>query len=65
MLSSPANVEKDTRRINRVSLTLPVRIEARVNRTVSWNEITRLSDVSAFGAGFNLTVRSNAGGSFK
>ncbi|MDQ3321177.1 MAG: PilZ domain-containing protein [Acidobacteriota bacterium] len=54
MLSSPANVEKDTRRINRVSLTLPVRIEAHVNRTVSWNEITRLSDVSSFGAGFNL-----------
>jgi len=54
MSSSTANVEKDTRRINRVSLTLPVRIEARVNQTVSWNEITRLSDVSAFGAGFTL-----------
>ncbi|HXG82583.1 MAG TPA: PilZ domain-containing protein [Pyrinomonadaceae bacterium] len=54
MLSSPANVEKNSRRIGRVSLTLPVRIEAHVNQTVSWNEITRLSDVSAFGAGFNL-----------
>ncbi len=54
MPSSPVNTEKDTRRISRVSLTLPVRIEARVNQTVSWNEITRLNDVSAFGAGFNL-----------
>lgn len=54
MSSSPASVENDTRRIGRVTLTLPARIEAHVNKTVSWNEITRLTDVSAFGAGFNL-----------
>ena len=54
MSSSTANVENEARRINRVQLTLPVRIEARVNQTVAWNEITRLTDVSAFGAGFNL-----------
>ena len=52
--STASNVENDTRRINRVSLALPVRVEAHVSQTVAWNEITRLSDVSSFGAGFNL-----------
>jgi len=47
-------VDQDNRRIQRISLPLPVRVEVRVDRTVAWNEITRLSDVSAFGAGFNL-----------
>jgi len=46
--------DKENRRIQRISLPLPVRIEVRVDRNVAWNEITRLSDVSAFGAGFNL-----------
>lgn len=46
--------EKDTRRIPRFSLALPVRVESRINDTLSWNEITRLTDISAFGAGFNL-----------
>ena len=47
-------VDKDGRRIQRISLPLPVRVEVRVDQNVTWNEITRLSDVSAFGAGFNL-----------
>lgn len=47
-------VEKDNRRIQRISLPLPVRVEVKVDAKVSWNEITRLSDVSAFGAGFSL-----------
>lgn len=46
--------EEESRRINRMSLTLPIRVESQVNGSVSWNEITRLNDVSAFGAGFNL-----------
>lgn len=46
--------EKDSRRLPRFSLALPVRVESHVNETVTWNEITRLTDVSAFGAGFNL-----------
>jgi hypothetical protein len=46
--------EKDSRRLSRFSLALPVRVESHVNENVSWNEITRLTDVSAFGAGFNL-----------
>jgi hypothetical protein len=53
MLSSPGT-KADERRIQRVSLTLPVRIESKVNRAFAWDEVTRLNDVSAFGAGFNL-----------
>lgn len=45
---------KDARKINRIGLALPVRVECKVNQTISWNEITRLNDVSAFGAGFAL-----------
>jgi len=51
---SPPAVDKEHRRIQRISLPLPVRVEVKVDKTVSWNEITRLSDVSAFGAGFSL-----------
>ncbi len=47
-------VEKEHRRIQRISLPLPVRVEVRVDKSASWNEITRLTDVSAFGAGFML-----------
>lgn len=54
MLSSTVNVEKDSRRIQRIPLTLPIRVEAQIDQTVSWNAVTRLTDVSAFGAGFNL-----------
>jgi hypothetical protein len=46
--------EKENRRIQRISLPLPVRVEVRIDAKVTWNEITRLSDVSAFGAGFSL-----------
>lgn len=47
-------VEKENRRIQRISLPLPVRVEVRVEKDVSWYEITRLSDVSAFGCGFGI-----------
>lgn len=46
--------ENDNRRIQRVSLSLPIRVESQVSESVSWNEVTRLNDLSAFGAGFNL-----------
>lgn len=45
---------KENRRIQRLSLPLPVRIEMRLDAENALNEITRLSDVSAFGAGFVL-----------
>jgi len=46
--------EKESRRIQRISLPLPVRVEVKVDRSVTWNEVTRLTDISAFGAGFTL-----------
>jgi hypothetical protein len=50
------NIANDqiSRRLPRFSLSLPVRVESRVSESLAWNEITRLTDVSAFGAGFNL-----------
>lgn len=53
MSLAPAN-DANNRRIQRVALGLPARIESKVNQAMSWNEITRLNDVSAFGAGFSL-----------
>lgn len=47
-------VNVESRRIQRISLPLPARVEVKVDDKVSWNEITRLSDVSSFGAGFVL-----------
>ncbi len=46
--------ENDSRRLPRFTLALPVRVEARISENNIWNEVTRLKDVSAFGAGFNL-----------
>jgi PilZ domain. len=46
--------EKEARRIQRIAIPLPVRVEVNVNSKMSWNEVTRLSDISAFGAGFSL-----------
>ena len=54
MISTPVT-EIDNRRIQRVSLALPIRVESHVNENTVWNEVTRLNDVSAFGAGFNLS----------
>ena len=46
--------DDETRRIQRISLPLPVRVEVMIDPSAQWNEITRLLDVSAFGAGFML-----------
>jgi len=46
--------QSESRRIQRISLPLPVRIEVKIDNSVAWNEVTRLTDVSAFGAGFAL-----------
>lgn len=45
---------KESRRIQRISLALPTRVESKVNGSMGWDEVTRLNDVSAFGAAFNL-----------
>lgn len=52
-MSSPV-IEKENRRIQRYALSLPTRVEVKVDNKFSWNEITRMEDVSAFGAGFIL-----------
>lgn len=54
MLSNTSVSEKEDRRLQRIGLALPIRIEGKVDHEVAWSEITRLQDVSAFGAGFNL-----------
>ena len=47
--------ERNYKRIReRLSLHLPVRVEGRETRDFAWTEITRLSDVTPFGAGFSL-----------
>ena len=51
---SSSVLEKESRRIQRYSLSLPARVEVQVDRKFSWNEVTRLEDISAFGAAFNL-----------
>lgn len=47
-------VVKESRRIQRIGLTLPVKVEGKDSRAEAWEEITRLKDISAFGAGFTL-----------
>ena len=47
-------VVKENRRIQRIALPLPVRVEVKFDAKTTWNEVTRLNDVSAFGAGFTL-----------
>ena len=46
--------DQDHRRIQRYALALPTRVEVKVDKKFSWNEITRLEDISAFGAAFKL-----------
>ena len=53
-MQTSATTQADQRRINRIPLSLPIRVEGKINSQTSWNEITRLKDVSAFGVGFNL-----------
>lgn len=48
------STDKENRRLQRISLPLPVRVEVKIDKLTSWNEITRLTDISAFGAGFTL-----------
>lgn len=46
--------DKEQRRIQRYALALPTRVEVKVDKKFAWNEITRLEDISAFGAAFKL-----------
>jgi len=51
---SQSTADQDNRRIQRYALALPTRIDVKVDRKSTWSEITRLEDISAFGAAFNL-----------
>ena len=51
---SDQTVDQDQRRIQRYALALPTRVEVKVDQKFAWNEITRLEDISAFGAAFKL-----------
>lgn len=51
---STSVTDQDNRRIQRYPLALPARVEVKVDSKLAWNEITRLEDISAFGAGFKL-----------
>lgn len=53
-ISAENVAEKEARRIQRYALSLPTRVEVKVDRKFAWTEITRLDDVSAFGAAFEL-----------
>ena len=53
--ATPADEAKDTRRINRMPLNLPVKVEGLESPDSGWEEITRLRDVSNYGAGFTLS----------
>lgn len=49
-----STVDQDNRRIQRYALALPTRVEVNIDNKSSWNEVTRLEDISAFGAAFRL-----------
>ena len=51
---SSLKADHDGHTIQRYALALPTRVEVRIDRKHSWNEITRLEDISAFGAAFKL-----------
>lgn len=53
-MSDTAATNQDDRRVQRYPLALPARVEVKVDKNLAWTEITRLEDISAFGAGFRL-----------
>lgn len=50
-----AETRAEARRIQRIALPLPARVEVKVDKASSWHEVVRLEDISAYGAGFSLT----------
>lgn len=46
---------RNRRKRERLNLSLPIRVECRVSEEASWEETTRLIDITPFGAGFALS----------
>lgn len=53
-MSVTSEPEKNSRRISRIAIPLPMRVEVKVDQKNSWDEITRMQDASNFGTGFTL-----------
>lgn len=51
---NPETATAEARRIQRINLSLPVKVEGCDGPSERWQEITRLRDLSAFGAGLAL-----------
>ncbi len=51
---APETDQKKTRRTRRIELKFPARVDGKDDPDTDWHEITRLKDVSAFGASFAL-----------
>ena len=54
MLTTQVSAE-EKRRMQRISMQLPIKIEVRVDQKKEWEEITRIKDISTFGTGFVLS----------
>ena len=56
------NYQGKNRRVrDRLRLSLPVRVQCREDAATVWTEMTRLSDLTPFGAGFSLTRPADMG----
>lgn len=53
--------EKSKRKRERLELSLPVQVYCRETETFDWKEVTRLIDVTPFGAGFSLSHTTEVG----
>ncbi|MDH3493761.1 MAG: PilZ domain-containing protein [Acidobacteriota bacterium] len=52
---TPSEEKQDTRRLKRIPINLPLKVEGKDTVDSLWEEISRLRDVSSFGAGFTLS----------
>lgn len=52
---------RNRRKRDRLELSLPIRVHCRESEELEWEEITRLIDVTPFGAGFALTRPTEIG----
>jgi hypothetical protein len=54
-------LDKSRRRIERIQLSIPVRINGEESKNEVWDEVTRFDSISAFGAGFKLNHKVGVG----